>query len=197
MGEKTIDMRGRPCPEPVVATRKALAEPGTVGITVLVDNRPSAENVTRMAESMGWSTGVEEEDDGLFRVSIARGETDSEPGRICEAPPRVVVFVASAAFGEGSEDLGGILMRSFIKTLRELEPLPECVIFANGGVRLTTEGSDLIEAIRELEERGVRILSCGTCLDYFHLKEKLLVGSVSNMYEIAGALASADRLVRP
>ncbi len=205
--EVKIDMRGCACPQPVVETRKALFLPGTEKLSVLVDNRASAENVKRMAASMGWVVNIEEDDGGIFTVIVTKveGKGAQEPGGdescpACEiglAPPRVVVFIASNFFGEGAKELGSILMRAFVKTLKQLDPLPECIVFANSGIRLTTEGSDLIADIKDLESSGVRILSCGTCLDYYDLKGKLEVGNESNMYEIATALATADRLVRP
>ncbi len=205
--EKKIDMRGKACPQPVVETRKALFIPGTEKLSVLVDNMGSAQNVRRMAASMGWVADVEEDDGGIFNVVVTKGEDKGaqepdidESRSACEifpAPSRVVVFIPSAFFGEGEKELGSILMRSFVKTLKQLDPLPECIIFANSGVRLTTEGSDLIADIKDLESSGTQILSCGTCLDYYHLKGKLEVGNESNMYEIANTLATADRLIRP
>jgi selenium metabolism protein YedF len=107
------------------------------------------------------------------------------------------LLVASDEIGQGSPELGKILMRSLLKTLVNAGQKPYRAIFVNGGVRLTSEGSDLLDDLRALEESGVEILSCGTCLDYFHLKEKLKVGRVSNMAEIVGTLTTADLLVRP
>ncbi len=205
--EMKIDMRGRPCPQPVVETRKALFLPDTEKLSVVVDNPGSAQNVKRMAVSMGWAVDIKEDDEGNFTVVIVKDEVKeaSEPDsdescptcEIAPAPPRVVVFIASNFFGEGAKELGSILMRAFIKTLKQLDPLPECIIFANSGVKLTTEGSDLVADIKDIENSGAQILSCGTCLDYYNLKGKLEVGYESNMYEIATALATADRLVRP
>ena len=108
-----------------------------------------------------------------------------------------VLLVANDEFGHGSSELGRILMRSFLKTVCSTEPKPECVIFMNAGVRLTTEGSELIEEIHALEDAGVRVFSCGTCLDYFHLKDKLKVGQVTNMQDTVTALMTADWVVRP
>ena len=111
--------------------------------------------------------------------------------------PRVVAFIASDRFGEGDPELGRILMRAFIKTVGELEPRPGKLIFANGGVRLTTEGSDLLPDLAALADQGIEIISCGTCLDFFGLVDRLEVGVASNMYEIAQALVEADRVVKP
>lgn len=110
---------------------------------------------------------------------------------------RLVVLVASDRIGDGPEELGRVLARSFVKTLRDLEPLPWRVAFLNSGVALTTEGSPVAEDLRAMEASGVEILSCGTCLDYFHAKEKLIVGRISNMREIVDTLVRASHLVRP
>ena len=110
--------------------------------------------------------------------------------------PFVVLF-ASDRVGEGPEELGRVLARSFVKTLREQGPLPWRLVFLNAGIALTTEGSPVVEDLRAMEAAGAEVLSCGTCLDYFHAKEKLLVGRVSNMREIVETLSQAGRLVRP
>jgi selenium metabolism protein YedF len=112
-------------------------------------------------------------------------------------PPRIVVFVTSDQMGQGPEELGRILLRAFVKSCKELPTPPWRAIFVNSGISLTTEGSVLLDDLHELEAKGVEILSCGTCLDYFHAKEKLKAGRVSNMVEIVGSLAEADRVLRP
>ena len=205
MGERTVDARGLECPKPVLLTRDAIKEGSSDAIHVIVDNKVSSENVKRMAESQGWNAEVKKSGDNI-EVLVTRGEGAVDPeaeagAMVCPtvpgSQPNVVVLLASNLFGTGEEELGVILMRAFVKTLKEVEPAPSKVIFANSGVRLTTEGSELIEDIRALEEAGAEVISCGTCLDYYGLKEKLEVGRASNMFEIATSLAQADRLVRP
>ena len=110
--------------------------------------------------------------------------------------PMVVLF-ASDRIGDGPEELGRVLARSFVKTLHEQGPLPWRMVFLNAGVAHTTEGSPVAEDLRAMETAGAEILSCGTCLDYFHTKEKLLVGRVSNMREIVETITRAGRLLRP
>jgi selenium metabolism protein YedF len=110
---------------------------------------------------------------------------------------KAVLLVANDEFGHGSSELGGILMRSFLKTVSGSEPKPGWAIFMNAGVKLTTEGSELLDEIRALEDAGVRVLSCGTCLDYFHLKDKLKVGKITNMQDTVTTLMTADWVVRP
>jgi selenium metabolism protein YedF len=195
MPEKHVDARGLPCPQPVVLTKKAIDAGGADTVRVTVDNEIALENVTRLAEGLGRSVAVER-DGADTHLVLTKGEgAGARPGRAAEA--KVVVYVASRLFGVGEEELGRILMRAFVKTLKELDPRPAQAIFANGGVFLTTEGSDLVDDLRELERLGVEVISCGTCLDYYKLVDKLRVGRSSNMYEIASALAGADRVVKP
>ena len=107
------------------------------------------------------------------------------------------MLITSDQLGTGDERLGRLLMRAFLKTLKELDALPGQAIFMNSGVRLSTEGSDLLDDLRALESRGVEIMSCGTCLDYYGLLDALRVGRKSNMFEIATALLAAEQVVRP
>jgi selenium metabolism protein YedF len=186
----------------VVLTRKAILEAGVDRVRIVVNREVSAENIQRMARSQGWESQVDRRG-GEFHLTLTRGPgaavrsaAQPETARVASAGrPNVVVFVTSHLFGVGDERLGQILMIAFLKTLKDLDPRPAKVIFANAGVRLTTEGSDLIEPLRALEQEGVAILSCGTCLDYYGLVESLQVGMASNMYEIASALVGADRIV--
>jgi selenium metabolism protein YedF len=109
----------------------------------------------------------------------------------------LVVFVTGDAMGDGEAELGRVLMRSFLKTVAQLDPLPWRVIFVNAGITLTTAGSELLEDLRGLEAQGVELLSCGTCLDYYQRKADLQVGRASNMHEIVTTLAAAGRVLRP
>ena len=204
MSEKTIDVRGQECPKPVLAAREALGEDGLSRLTVIVDNEPASENVRRLAKNVGWQAAVEPAGDDLH-VILTGGEpvpaaraAAASAGAVAQggAGGNVVALVPSEFLGSGDDELGAILMRAFIKTLREVDPLPSTVIFINSGVKLTSEGSELIDDIRELERLGSTVLACGTCLDFFGLKEKLEVGCVSNMFEIASALVSAGHIVR-
>ncbi len=200
MSGKCIDARGLACPQPVVLAKKAIDAGDTDAIRVTVDNAIARDNVTRLAEGLGWRVAVEVAG-ADFHLDLTRGESAHAPVTADAAragsAPRVVVFVTSKLFGVGEEELGRVLMRAFVKTLRDIEPAPAQAIFANGGVFLTTEGSDLLDDLRELERLGVEVVSCGTCLDYYGLVDKLRVGRSTNMYEIASALAGADRVVKP
>jgi selenium metabolism protein YedF len=203
VNEKRVDARGEPCPQPVILTRDAIdavrvGEGGVEKVRIVVDNEIAAQNVERMAKSQGWEATTERDGADIHVVlTKGEGEPDVVPRDGAARAPKVVVFIVSNLFGVGDEKLGEILMRAFVKTIKDIEPRPAQLIFANSGVRLTTEGSGLIDDLRALEESGVEVISCGTCLDYYRLVEKLRVGRASNMYEIASALVGADRIVRP
>ncbi len=203
MSERILDVRGKACPQPVMETRKILTGEAPDFLRVIVDNTASAENVTRMARSMGALVHREREADGEIHLILRSGQPKAAAGAIearsstPDRPLKKVVLISSNRFGAGDDELGDILMRSFIKTIKEISPLPQAVLFVNSGVHLTTEGSVLLDDIRALADSGVEILSCGTCLDFYHLKEMLQVGTVTNMYEILSLLSDADRTIRP
>ncbi|MDI7274631.1 MAG: sulfurtransferase-like selenium metabolism protein YedF [Anaerolineae bacterium] len=198
-----VDARGKACPQPVILTRRALAQAAEV--TVIVDNEMARENVSAMARSQGYDVHSDERSDGTY-IHISRGPVAPGPGPLpaATAPAEdlvapstgpAVVLIGSEGIGRGSEELGGILMRSFLHTLTEVSPCAEVLVFVNTGVRLVVEGSPVLDDLRQLAERGVQILACGTCLGYFDLKEKVAVGTVSNMYTIAEMLLGASRVV--
>ena len=139
-----------------------------------------------------------EEQTGQSALAQAGQSAEEQARQICAMPARgpVVVAVGSAEMGNGDPRLGRILMKSFLYSLTQLDELPQTVLFFNGGVRMTTEGSESIEDLKALESQGVEILSCGTCLDFYGLKDKLLVGGITNMYVIAQTMAGAGNVVK-
>jgi selenium metabolism protein YedF len=165
---------------------------------VIVDNSSSCNNVERFVQSQGCSVEIKEEgQDFYLHIQKTSGQDANRMVKGNKRVEKVVVYINTHLMGIGEEALGAILMRSFLKTLLELETKPSRLILINSGVRLATEGSEVLETLGKLSEKGIEILSCGTCLDFYGLKEKLKVGRVSNMYDIAQSLMEADRLVRP
>jgi len=187
--KKIVDARGLSCPQPVILTKKALEESDEV--TTIVDNRNAVENVTRLATSKGFSVEVEEKE-GEYQLLI--NKSSSAVDSSAEEQEKAVILITSNLFGKGEEELGKNLMKSFLYTLTQMENIKQ-MIFMNSGVSLTTEGSEVLELLKAMEEKGVEILSCGTCLDYYGLKEKLAVGKVTNMYAIVEAITTASRSV--
>lgn len=194
---KIVDCRGLACPQPVIQTKKALSEGKTV-ITI-VDNDTARMNVSRMATKHGYAVEVEQKDDGIYLHLSSTGAMPESAGATATvaagAVGPTVILVPGEGMGRGDDELGGILVRSFLHTLNEVEPLPTTMIFINAGVKLTVEGSPAVEDLQALEGRGVNILACGTCLGHFGLKEKIAVGEISNMYTIAEMLLGAGKVV--
>lgn len=187
-----IDCRGLACPEPVVTTKRTLDQFKEGRLIVIVNNSVSCNNVERFALSQGCSVEVEKRGEEYY-IHIEKKKTLEAR----EDKRRVVVYVNSQFLGVGDDTLGALLIRAFLKTLLDQEVKPFRIIFINSGVRLASEGSEVLETLRTLSEKGVEILSCGTCLDFYGLKEKLKVGAVSNMYDILQTLMEADQIIRP
>ncbi len=193
----TVDARGLACPQPVIQTRKAMQ--GSDLVVSLVDNETSLANVSRMAERYGWETQITQEGE-VFRIQMSKGATlpEATPAVVGRAEPLsgpVVLVVSSDVMGRGNEELGSILIRGFFHTLGEVQPLPETIIFFNTGVGLACRGSKVLDDLLALENQGLEMLVCGTCLGYLELTEALAVGQVSNMYDIAEALLRARKVV--
>ncbi|MEJ2066836.1 MAG: sulfurtransferase-like selenium metabolism protein YedF [Deltaproteobacteria bacterium] len=193
---KVVDCRGLSCPQPVIRTKQALEE--TERVTVIVDNPASRDNVARFVESQGAGVTIAEKPDGIY-LTIEKGpgldRTKKAPASDTPASGPVVVVIPQDQMGRGEAKLGHILMRAFLHTLTEVSGRPEKMIFFNTGVKLTVEGSEILDDVRALENTGTEILVCGTCLEYFGLKEKIAVGQISNMYTIAETMLAAGRLV--
>ncbi|OPY83417.1 MAG: SirA-like protein [Syntrophorhabdus sp. PtaU1.Bin153] len=191
---KFLDCCGKTCPIPVIETKNFIETEKPTELEVTVDNEISCENVRRFLVSQDFTVTVENKEN-LFAVRGLKklGETPV----VSEGIKRVLVFVSGETIGQGSDELGGILMRSFLYTLKELKPIPWRIIFVNSGVKLAAEGSPYIDTLNELAAQGTDIASCGTCLDYFEIKDKLRAGRVSNMYEIESSFLEATNVIRP
>lgn len=198
----TVNAMGDNCPIPVIKTKKAMAAlTGPETIEVLVDNEIAVQNVTKMASSSGGKVTSEKLGDAEYKVTIEMEEAPAADGAeaVCapDARDNTVVVVSSDRMGSGNDELGKVLIKGFIFAVTQLDTLPKTMLFYNGGATLTTEGSDSLEDLKSLEAQGVEIMTCGTCLDYYGLKDKLAVGTVTNMYSIVETMAKAGRIVRP
>jgi selenium metabolism protein YedF len=192
-----INVTGKPCPIPVIEAKKALRKAAAgEPVRVLVDNDISRQNLEKMAGGLGCPCSFEKREDGNILVTItAAAQADPAAARPLAEDQGLVIAIGKNTMGTGNDELGAILIKGFIYALTELEKPPEALLFFNSGVRLTTEGSTVIGDLKKLEEKGAVVSSCGTCLDFYQLKEKLAVGNVTNMYAIASAMAGAARLV--
>jgi len=199
---KTLDMRGQSCPIPMVNAKKALAEQDATGVVVLVDNIVAVQNLEKLAKGSGCAFAYEEEA-GTYKVNIVKDgsacEVIDEPAPLAAAAKDAsrgpVVLITADSMGRGAEDLGKLLIKGFIFSLTQLNPLPEAVIFLNGGAHLTTEGANTVPDLKTLEEKGSSICTCGTCANYYKLTDALAVGSIVDMMKITTLLAGASSII--
>ncbi|MGB6127615.1 MAG: sulfurtransferase-like selenium metabolism protein YedF [Psychrilyobacter sp.] len=194
-----IDAMGLACPLPVIQTKKALKNIEENGhVETMVDNVSSMENLLKMAREMGLESSSEKIEEHKYRVVITKGEGGTViVSNDAASNKKMVIAISSDKMGEGIDELGDVLMKGFIYTLTEMDTMPTTVLFYNGGAKLTVEGAPTLEDIKTLEGMGIEILTCGTCLNYYNLGDKLAVGEVTNMYTIMERLQGADKLVRP
>jgi len=189
----SLDVRGMACPMPVVSVKRAL-ESAEGALRVLLDDGAPRENVRRFAQGRGYQV-QEEPLEGGFALTISGG-AGKPVQTVAERPGAAVMLIGADRLGDGPEELGRLLMKNFIITLMDLPEVPDRMLFVNTGVLLTAAGSEVIEALEALGNRGVEVLSCGICLDFFKKKESLAAGGVTNMFTIAESLLQARSVVR-
>ena len=206
--KETLNCMGLACPLPVVNAKKAMeafSEDGT--LIVQVDNETAVQNLTRLAGKKGFAVSSVQTGEKAYEVSIevksegaaAAADNSSLVITACDtgAGRGSVVVLSSNKMGSGDDKLGAALMKAFLFALTNVDPIPETIIAYNSGVFLTTEGSEVLEDLKNLEAAGTKIVSCGTCLNFYGLTEKLAVGTVSNMYDIVELQNGAARIIRP
>ena len=198
-----LDMIGKACPIPVITTKRLLeaSAPGTT-VEVVVDNPTAVENLAKFASQRGYGFVRGEVGEGTFSVVVTAADAAAAPAAVPASTTgngrqTRVVAVSSRTMGTGDERLGATLLKGFLYALTEQDVWPDTVLFYNGGAFLTTEGSESLEDLRKLSDGGVEILTCGTCLNFHGLGEKLEVGGVTNMYSIVELLSAADSVIKP
>ncbi len=198
--KKTIDTSGLACPKPVLMTKEALGE-NIETLIVIVDNPAARDNVSRFAEKQGCAINSVTEKGDKFEIEIAvSADVEVKPINAsdykCDLPASKgkAVFINSNCIGRGDDELGGNLMKAFIYSLNEVDNMPKSILFMNSAVKLCVEGAETLDNLKMLESKGVELLVCGTCLNFFGIAEKLKVGKVSNMYDIASELTSEATL---
>ncbi|PKM75748.1 MAG: sulfurtransferase-like selenium metabolism protein YedF [Firmicutes bacterium HGW-Firmicutes-15] len=187
---RTIDARGLTCPHPVILTKRVMDENTGEEIVTWVDNSTSLENVCKLASSQGYTYTVEPQGSDIYIHMTLQNSTQSVNN---SSQKDLTIMVKSQYFGHGDDELGTILIKSFFYTLTEMGDELQNLIFMNSGIHLTTEGSPVLEHLQFLEQKGVQILSCGTCLDFFAKKDQLKVGQVTNMYTATELLCNASK----
>lgn len=217
MENRTVDARGMACPLPVVNAKKASEEMTEGGVlTILVDNEIAVQNLTKFGTSRNFQVSSEKKGEKGFSVTfqisassskqhqnavVSQTATTTDSEEIsCSTDSRkkgLVAVLSANTMGNGEEQLGKILMKSFIFALTKQDQLPDTILCYNSGAFLTCEDSDSLDDLKAMEAQGVKILTCGTCLDFYGLKEKLTVGGVTNMYEIVEIMENASSIIRP
>ena len=201
-----VNAMGDTCPIPVVKTKEAIRQLGEAGgvVETLVDNEIAVQNLTKMAGQKGYGVESEKLGENEYRVTMTVGAGSDLPAEdeetVCAIPAgkkNAVVVVGANHMGEGEGELGKNLLKAFLYALSQQETLPRTILFYNGGAALTCEGSLSLEDLQSMAERGVEILTCGTCLNFYGLTEKLAVGGVTNMYDIVEKQMAADLIVKP
>ena len=196
MANVIVNAVGDACPLPVVKANQAIREMTENGrLEVHVDNETAVQNLSRLAGQKGFAVRSEQKEEKLFVVTM----DVTVEGACCEdkAEENLVVVCASNAMGEGDDKLGTALMKGFIYALGQQEQLPSTILFYNSGASITCEGSVSLEDLKSMEAQGVEILTCGTCLNFYGLTEKLAVGQVTNMYTIVEKMNGADLIIKP
>ena len=195
-----IDCKGLTCPMPVIKTKKYFDLEDSKETLVIVDNEVAKNNILRLAKGLKLNSSFEEEN-GLYTIQLSKGEftkinQEVYQEEIVNKTVAPTILVSSNLLGNGDDRLGETLMKVYINTLAEAEVLQESLMFINGGVKLTCSGSDVLDSLNSMREKGGNIISCGACLDFYNLKEELKVGEIGNMYQIIDLMNKSGNTIK-
>lgn len=190
---KIIDALGIECPMPVIMAKRVIKE-GEENFIVLVDNEVATQNLTKLGNQTGFTVNIKQTQPSKYEVEFTISCKECSMSE--ENADSYVVVFDSNTVGEGDEDFGKKLIESFLLALTEQDRYPEFIICYNLGIELTTINSNTVEDLEKLEKQGVKIYSCGLCLDHYKLKEQLKVGEITNMYRIC-EIMTQNRVVKP
>lgn len=195
--KKFIDAKGKNCPMPVIMAKKEI-DAGVKFFEIEVDNKIAVENLKKLANSQGFTTTIKE-NNGNFKVDFSNGceECEEVLAKVEGKKPlgNWAIFVNKETIGAGNDELGQSLMKMFFYTISEGEDLPKSILFMNGGVKVPTLNDQAIEHLKVLQDKGVELLVCGACLNFYELENKLEVGKISNMYDITNAMKEASKVI--
>lgn len=190
---KNIDCKGLKCPQPVINTKKYFDSIESGEAEIVVDNEVAKNNIVKLCESSGLKYEVKE-NEGLFYIKAMKEICACEPMEFNNK--KLTILISTDKMGSGDDKLGAALMKSYMFALSEADVIPENLLFLNGGVKLTIQSSDVLDSLKVLEKRGVSISSCGTCLDFYGVKEELSIGDITNMYTIVEKMNSSDKTIK-
>lgn len=193
--KKEVDARGELCPKPVIMTKKELDNLQEGTLTTIVDNEVAKDNISKLVSSYGYSFTVDQTKDNEYYIHIIKGEGTTENICIPDTFKDLTIAIGSDKLGVGEEKLGDILMNSFIYTVKETTPWPRTIVLFNSGVKLTCKGSKVLEDLKWMNDEGVEILVCGTCLDYYNIKDNIQVGEIANMYSIYEKMRNSNNTI--
>ena len=193
--KREVDARGELCPKPVIMTKKELDNLQEGTLTTIVDNEVAKDNISRLVSSYGYNFTVDQTKDNEYYIHIIKGEGTTENICIPDTFKDLTIAIGSDKLGVGEEKLGDILMNSFIYTVKETTPWPRTIVLFNSGVKLTCEGSKVVEDLKAMYDEGVEILVCGTCLDYYNIKDNIQVGEIANMYSIYEKMMNSNNTI--
>ena len=185
--KKVLDVKKLDCPQPVIETKKILEDESIEVVEVLVGNLVAKENIKRLANSMNLEHTVKEIEGG-FSIVISKNKDASIQEEVSASNEGKAYLIVSDKLGQGAEELGKLLMKSFVYTLTQTKPYPSKILLLNEGVRLSTQNEEIAGHLKELESIGTEIFSCGTCLNFYNLAEELKVGKIGNMYDVVDGL---------
>jgi len=199
---KIIDVKGKQCPMPLIETKKALKESGeNETFKILIDNPTSAKNVAHFLNDnqIAFSESKSGESIEIIVNNEGKNLDEIDETAYCSSstppPENFVVLMAKDRLGEGSDELGEALAGAMINTLKAMSPLPSKIIFMNAGINLVVKGSLVLDNLKYLQDKGVELIVCGTCLDYFGKMDELVVGRVSNMLDIVQSMKDAQKVL--
>lgn len=194
-----VDARGLACPKPVIHTKKELEKLSDGVVVTTVDNKMAKENLLKLAKSLNLESNIVKDEEELITIEIVKN------GEICEIADAIIeekddlenrcIFITKDKMGSGNDELGEVLIKGFVYTLTETKPYPKSILLVNGGIKLSTVNEDTVGNLKILEDAGVEVLSCGTCLDYYDLNDELKVGTVTNMYSIVESLKNSSNTI--
>ena len=193
-----IDARGLQCPIPVIMAKKEL-DNNVQDVEILVDGQTQVDNLARLGDSIGRPISAEPFE-GKFIVKFANGDTKKEEVaemNNCTVDSSYAVFYNKNSIGTNEGELGFNLAKMSIFTLAESEKLPAYVLFMNEGVKLVAGEVEpqVVDNLNAMIAKGTKVLVCGTCLNFYNIKEEIKVGTVSNMYDILGAMQSVGKVI--
>lgn len=188
---KIIDCKGLNCPLPVINTKKYFDSIESGEAVIIVDNDVARDNVHKFATGCGYEAVITGENNE-FKIAINKKDTTKKEDNTEE----FIIVISTNKLGEGDDALGEVLMKGYIYTLSENDKLPSKLIFLNSGVKLAINESQVLESLKKLESNGVEILSCGTCLDFYGVKEQLALGTITNMYTIVEAMNNYGKVIK-